>query len=53
MRKVIRYKKVNGSRQEKIKQFNQQLDKFEKDAQSGKLVCLSDLIGNAENIHLS
>ena len=53
MRKVIRYKKVNGSRQEKIKQFNKQWNKAEKDAQSGKLICLSDLIGNAENIHLA
>ena len=53
MTNVIRYKKVKGTRPEKIKQYNKQWNKAEKDAKAGKVICLSDLIINAENIHLS
>lgn len=47
---VIRYKELTGSRSQKKAQLNEQLIKFEKDAEAGKVLCLSDLIGNAESL---
>ena len=53
MLKAIRFKKVTGTRSEKIEQYKKQWEKAEKDIKAEKVICLSDLMGNAENIHLS
>ena len=51
MRNAVRYKRLAGNRQEKIKQFKKQLNKFERDAKSGKVLCLTDLMSNSEELH--
>ena len=51
--KVKRYKLLKGNLAQKRKQFEKQLDQFEQDANDGKLLCITDLIGNAEHLHLS
>ena len=49
-REVIRYKKLTGTTKQKREQFKKQLSKFEEDAKKGKLICLTDLMINGENI---
>jgi len=49
---VVRYKQVSGTLEEKKQQFKKQLDKFSKDAQKGKVLCLTDLLINAEDIYI-
>ena len=53
MKKFIHYKRLEGNREEKKQQFEKQLNKFEKDAKAGKPLYLTDLMINAEDIHLS
>ena len=50
-RMAVRYNKLAGTKDEKIAQYQKQLNKFERDAKAGKLINLSDLIGNAESLH--
>ena len=53
MDNTIRYKELRGTLTQKKKQFKKQLDKFEKDAKDGKILCLSDLMINSEHLHLA
>jgi len=46
---VIRYPKLKGTKSQRRVQFRAQLAKFEKDAEAGQLLDLSDLIGNGES----
>ena len=50
-RKPVRYRELTGSLLERRVKFQTQLAKFERDAKAGKLINLSDLIGNAESLH--
>lgn len=43
----IRYESLDPSAPDYRQRFTEQLDQFEKDAKSGKCICLSDLIGNS------
>ncbi len=43
----VRYEKLDPKDPEYKKKFRQQLDKFDEDASSGKVLCLSDLMINA------
>jgi mannose/fructose-specific phosphotransferase system component IIA len=50
-RKVVEYPEVHGSIKEMKTQFKEQLKDFEKKAKAGEIICLTDLIGNAEKIY--
>ena len=47
---TVRYERLKGTLQQKKQQFNKQLEKFEKDAEAGKLLNLTDLMINRETI---
>ena len=47
---TVRYERLKGTLQQKKQQFNKQLEKFEKDAEAGKLLSLTDLMINRETI---
>lgn len=49
MKEVIRYKELKGTKEQRREQFKKQLDKSEKDIKEGKVICISDLIGNGES----
>ncbi|MDD5678378.1 MAG: hypothetical protein PHW60_10375, partial [Kiritimatiellae bacterium] len=49
---IIRYENAGTTKAERKAIFRRNLDQFEKDAHAGKLICLSDLIGQAEAIHI-
>lgn len=53
IKKAVRYSEVEGSKAEMRKQFKDQLNDFEKQAKAGKTICLTDLLCNAEKIHLA
>jgi hypothetical protein len=50
-KQVIEYPPVSGSLEEMKAQFKEQLLDFEEKAKAGEIICLTDLIGNAERIH--
>jgi len=45
--RVIRYKRTSD-----VETFKRQLEDFEKKAEAGETICLTDLLINAEDIHL-
>ena len=49
---VIRYENKGTTRAERKSICRQNMAKFERDASAGKLLCLSDLIGQAEQVHI-
>ena len=49
---VIRYENKGTTRAERKAILRHNLDQFERDAKVGKLLCLSDLIGQAEQVHI-
>jgi len=50
MENATHFDKLEGNREDKVEQYNQQWDKAEKDTKEDKIICLSDLIGNAESL---
>ncbi|MEW6664174.1 MAG: hypothetical protein AB1512_02990 [Thermodesulfobacteriota bacterium] len=52
-RKVVAYPEVQGSIDEMRGQFREQLADFTKKAEAGEIICLTDLMANAEKIHLA
>jgi hypothetical protein len=48
---VVRFERLAGTRAEKRRQMKDQLEKFDKAAKAGRVICLSDIIGNAESLH--
>jgi mannose/fructose-specific phosphotransferase system component IIA len=52
-KRVIEYPPVGGSLEEMKAQFQEQLKDFNKRAEAGEIICLTDLIGNAERIHMA
>lgn len=51
-RPVVRYPTLKGTLLEKKHQMENQLSQFRIDAKAGKVISLSSLIGNAEELHL-
>ena len=49
---IIRYENKGTTRAERKAICLQNLEKFGRDARAGKLLCLSDLIGQAERVHI-
>lgn len=49
---IVRYENHGTTLAERRANLKANLDQFEKDAKAGKLICLSDLIGDAESIHV-
>ena len=49
---IIRYENTGTTKAERKAICLQNLAKFERDARTGKLLCLSDLIGQAEQVHI-
>ena len=52
-KRVIEYPPVSGSLAKMRAQFREQLEDFSKKAEAGETICLTDLIGNAERIHIA
>ena len=49
---IIRYENKGTTKAERKAICLQNLAKFSQDARAGKLLCLSDLIGQAEQVHI-
>ena len=49
---IIRYENKGTTRAERKAICLQNMAKFGRDAKAGKLLCLSDLIGQAEQVHI-
>ena len=49
---VIRYENTGATPEERKAICKKNLAKFGQDARAGKILCLSDLIGQAERVHV-
>ena len=47
-REVLRFGKLKGNRQERNLKLKEQLDEFKEEAKKGKIICITDLMINAE-----